>query len=124
MKLTPKKHQVVGRIVDFTMTKGGIVMPDTQMKGVTVFVLLDAVGSEVTDYKPGDVVLPHHINHVYLRGGSFHRVIFEDKDILATIEDLPMDLISIDGKPVEASTEIAEVEQQAVAAVEQQAAQA
>lgn len=100
MKIVPKKSQVTGRVVDITMSKGGIVLPDSQMKGVTIFVVLDAIGPDVKDYKVGDIVLPRHINHVYLRGGAFHCVIFEEADILATVEDVPFDQITIDGKPV------------------------
>jgi len=99
VKLVPKKNQVTGRIVDIVVTKSGIALPDTQMKGVTVFVLLDKVGPDVKDYKPGDIVLPHHINHVYLRGGAFHRVIFKDEEILGTMEDVDLDQMTIDGKP-------------------------
>ena len=105
MKINPKKNQVIGRIVDIALTKSGIALPDTQMKGVTIFVVLDRVGPDVTEYKAGEVVLPRHVNHIWLRGGVLHRVIFEDKDILATVEDVPIDQITIDGKPVSVSEE-------------------
>lgn len=99
MKLRPKGKQVIGRIVDIVSTKSGISLPDSQMKGVTIFVLLDEVGPEVTNYKAGEIVLPHHVNHVFLRGGTYHRVIFEDKEILGVMEDVPLDQMTVDGKP-------------------------
>jgi hypothetical protein len=99
VKLIPKRNQVVGHVVDINATKSGIALPDTQMKGVTIFVQIESVGSDVKDYKEGDIVLPHHINHVFLRGGTFHRVIFKDEEILGVIEDVSLDQMTIDGKP-------------------------
>lgn len=97
MKIVPKYGQVMGRVADLARTKSGIEMPNMGPKGVTIFVLIDSVGPDVKDYKPGDVVLPHHINHIVLRGGQYHRVIFDQKEILCTMEDVPLDQFSVAG---------------------------
>ena len=96
MKIIPKKNQLVGRTVDIVQSVGGLALPDAQNRGVTVFAVIDDVGPDVTEYKVGQIVLPHHLNHIYVRGG-FHRVIFEDKEVLAVVEGLSEGQLSIGG---------------------------
>jgi hypothetical protein len=53
----------------------------------------------VKDYKVGDVVMPYKTNQIFLRGG-YHKLILEDKDILAVVEELPLERLSVGGKPL------------------------
>ena len=54
--------------------------------------------------KPGDVVLPYKSNQIFLRGG-YHRLIFEDKEVLALAKDLPLERLSVGGKPLKPTEE-------------------
>ena len=97
MKVVPKKDQVLGRRLHLVKSEGGIDLPDSDWKGVTVFVVIDAVGEDVVGYAPGEVVLPHALNFIHLRG---HKplVIFAQDKILAAIEDVDMSLFSAEGE--------------------------
>jgi co-chaperonin GroES (HSP10) len=99
VKIVPLKNQIIGIGVEITMTVSGIVLPDQQGMKATVFMLIEAVGPDVKDYKVGDVVLAYKVSQIYLRGG-YHKTIFDDKEILAVIQDLPLDRLSVDGKPL------------------------
>lgn len=87
MNLVPKRDQVLGRIV-ITKLKSAIVTPD-ETRGVTKFMLVDAVGPEAAaaGYKRGDLVLPRAMNNIFLHGGTYHRVICDAKEILTAVED-------------------------------------
>jgi len=74
-------------------------MPDQQGMKASIFVLIESVGSNVKGYKAGDVVLPYKSNQIFLRGG-YHRLIFEDKEVLAVAKNLPLDRLSVGGKPL------------------------
>lgn len=95
MKIIPKKDQVLGRTVDVVRSVGGLELPATQ-NNATVLVLIDAVGPDVEGYEPGQLVTPHHLNHIYMRGG-FHRVIFSADEILAVVEEVDQGQLSVDG---------------------------
>ena len=99
MKIIPKKNQILGRTVDVVRSESGLELPATE-NNATIFVLIDAVGPDVTDpdYKEGAIVAPHHINHIYVRGG-FHRIIFDDTEILGVVEGISEYEISIGGDP-------------------------
>lgn len=102
MKIIPKRDQVLGRTVDVVRSESGLELPATQ-NNATILVLIDAVGPDVKGYEPGQLVAPHHLNHIYMRGG-FHRVIFSADEILAVVEDIATTQLSIDGgRPEEAS---------------------
>lgn len=98
MNVKPKRNQVVARTVDVVKTKGGLELPSMQ-NNATVFALIESVGSEVTDpdYVPGALVVPHHFNHIYVRGG-FHRIIFPDTEILGVVSDVDRAQLAIDGE--------------------------
>jgi len=98
VKIIPKKDQVLGRTVDVVRSAGGIELPATQ-NNATVLVLIDAVGPDVKGYEPGQLVAPHHLNHIYMRGG-FHQVIFSCDKILAIVEDVDEGQLSIEGAPL------------------------
>ena len=87
------------------MSKGGIILANPDAKGVTVFVLVDAIGPDVKRCKVGDIVVPKHMSHIYLRGGQNHRVVFADEVVLIAIEDLPRDQFTIEGEEQNGSTQ-------------------
>jgi hypothetical protein len=99
VNIIPKKDQVLGRTVDVVRSEGGLELPATQ-NNATVLVLIDAVGPDVKGYEPGQLVAPHHLNHIYMRGG-LHRVIFAADEILAVVEDVAHKQLSVDGAPPE-----------------------
>jgi hypothetical protein len=43
--------------------------------------------------------MPYKTNQIFLRGG-YHKLIFKEEDILAGVEDLPLDRLSVGGKPL------------------------
>jgi len=92
----------MGRILDFKKTKSGIIIPGTNSQQgpskTSIFVKIDAVGDEVTKYKIGDVVVPLQIGRIWLRDGVWKQVIFEDKLILAIVEDVPLDQVVFEGE--------------------------
>lgn len=98
MKIIPEGKEMLGRRVEIVRTQAGIVLPDSQNQGVTKFVLIDAVGDGVTKYKPEQIVLPHHLNFIHLRGG-FTRVLCNEDEIRASIELTPQEraALSIEG---------------------------
>lgn len=98
MRIVPQSNMVLGRIVDLTKTKGGLHMANTQAKGVTIFVLVDDIGPDVRNYKKGDVVVPHHVEHIWLRGGQHHRVVFEDTAVRALVEDVDLSQFTVEGE--------------------------
>lgn len=100
---------IQGRTVDVVRTPGGLTLPESDSRGVTIFAIIDAVGPDVTKYRPGQVVLPHHINNIYVRGG-FHQIIFNEDDVWAVVEDLDASVISFGGSPPSKSNGQSEVE--------------
>jgi len=95
VKFGPKKTKVLGRLVDVVESDGGLVLPDSK-NNATIFVIVDETGPDVTVCKVGDIVLPHHFNHIYIRGGM-HRVVFDESDILTDVTEVRMDQLSIEG---------------------------
>ena len=98
MKLRPINKVIIGRMVDICRTAGGLELPTSQIKNVTVFVLVESVGPGVTVCKPGDILLYRHMGHVYLRDGS-HWAILEEENILCHVEDIEADRVTIEGEP-------------------------
>lgn len=96
MKVVPKKNVIAGRMLDVARTKGGIELPSGSDK-VSVLVLIDAVGPEVVDYKVGDVVSPLRVYKINLRGG-LNTVVFKDEEVLAVVEDVPLDQFNVIGE--------------------------
>jgi len=87
MKFEPRRGQAVGRIV-VKPTISTIIRPD-ETKGITKFVLLDAVGPDLAakGLKVGDVVLPIAINTLYLEGGVSFRPMVEEEKIALIVRD-------------------------------------
>jgi len=98
MNLTykPKNQHILGRIIDFEQSTGGIVLPNSAVKNVTVLVLVDQVGPDVKNCKVGDVVLYLKMNHVFLRDGT-HFAQLRDEDVICTVEGLDPKLLVIEG---------------------------
>jgi len=101
IRFIPQRNQILGTQVEITTTVSGIVLPDQQGMKASIFVLIESVGPDVRGYKPGDIVLPYKSNQIFLRGG-YHRLILEDKEVLAVAENLPLDRLSVGGKPLKA----------------------
>lgn len=99
MKIKPVKNQIVGATIEITLTDTGIVLPDRLGQKFTKFAHIWSVGPDVTDYKVGDVVLPYKSNEVHLRDG-FECLIFEDKEVISFVKDLPLNRLSVGGKPL------------------------
>jgi len=97
MRMKPLGTTMVGRIVDIISTKGGLELPDAEIKGVTVFVLVDAVGPDVTKVHKGDVIVPVHLNHAYFRDGTHYAVVDEDK-VKCIVEDLDPRQLAVEGE--------------------------
>lgn len=98
IKINPKKDLIVGRTVDVVKSAGGLALPDSQHQNVTVFAIIDEIGPDVTGYEVGQIVLPHHLNNIFVRGG-FHRIIFHASEIWAVVEGLSEDQLSVGGAP-------------------------
>ena len=98
MKLTyhPKNQHILGRIIDFEQSVGGIVLPTSAVKNVTVLVLVDQIGPDVKNCKVGDVILYLKMNHVFLRDGT-HLAQVRDEDVICTVEGLDSKLITVEG---------------------------
>lgn len=101
MIIRPKRNQVLGRPAEVRKSEGGLLLPDSQHKNTTVFVIVEAVGPEVRDCKEGDIVIPRHVNHIFLRGG-FHRVTFEEEQILATVDETIRAQLTMSGEEAQA----------------------
>lgn len=102
MNLVPQGKWLVGRVVDIDSTAGGLTLPQEQIKNVTVFLLVDAVGPEVQKAKVGDVILYKAMNHVFLRDGTHQGVVLDDSDnIIAIVCGLDTARITVAGKKVD-----------------------
>jgi len=87
IELDPQANIIIARLIDMQRTESGIIMPDTQIKGVTVFALVERIGPDVKRCKPGDVILPRAVEHCWLRGGTFHRALIQDEHVVAIVKN-------------------------------------
>ena len=85
IELEPTGATIVARLIDMQRTESGIIMPDTEIKGVTAFALVESIGPDVKRCKVGDIVLPRAVEHCWLRGGTFHRVLIQNDHVLAIV---------------------------------------
>jgi len=97
MKMRPLGTHMVGRVVDIIQTKGGLELPDGEIKGVSIFVLVDVVGPDVTKVKKGDVVLPKHGDHAWFRDGT-HYLIVDEQNVRCVVEDLDPRQLAVEGE--------------------------
>jgi len=97
VKIIPQGTQIVGLQAQLTKSGGGLHLAVSEQQKESVLVVIESVGPDVVGYKPNDLVLPHHMNHAYFRGGVGHRVMFDQKEILAVITDVPLDQLEIKG---------------------------
>lgn len=99
MKLTPKRDQLVGRLL-ITKLASAIVAPDPT-KNVTKMLLVQAVGEDAAaaGYEPGDIVVPTSLGNMHLRGGTLLVTFCAVKDVLFKVEDVnPIDVTAEDGR--------------------------
>jgi hypothetical protein len=89
IELEPKRDIIIARLIDMKRTESGLHLPDTeQVKGATIFALVEKIGPDVKSCKPGDVVLPFVINHCWLKGGTYHRAVIKDEAVVASVRGL------------------------------------
>jgi hypothetical protein len=95
MKLTPRRSQVIGRIV-IKRVLSSIVRPD-ETKDTTKFVLVDAVGPDARDrgVRVGDVILPTAVSLIALDGGVSRRPMVDEDHIAATLTDVSPDDLAV-----------------------------
>ena len=97
MKLVAKNDIIIGRIVDIMQSKGGLVLPTSEIKNVTVLLLVDDVGPDVKNCKKGDVILYEAMGHAYFRDGS-HWGLVHDNKVLALATELDDDVLAVEGE--------------------------
>jgi hypothetical protein len=95
--LTPKGSFILGKIVDIQESKGGITLATSEIKNVTVMVIVKHVGPDVKNCKIGDIVIYMKMNHIWLRDGT-HWAEVDDKDIICTVEGLDHNKLAIEGE--------------------------
>lgn len=98
MRAQPRGKMIVGRVVDTNKTEGGLHLATSEIRNITCFLLVDAVGPEVAQTKVGDIVLYKAGNHIWWRGG-YHRLLVHEDEIMCDIEDLDMSTVLINGEP-------------------------
>lgn len=99
MELEPKGKWIVGRVVDIEQSKGGLTLATSEIKNVTVFLLVDKVGPDVKNAKVNDVILYKAMNHVFLRDGTHYAVVLDDEDnVIAQVTNLDMGRVAIEGQ--------------------------
>lgn len=85
----PSPERIIARLLVLNRTlSSGLVLPETDKKGETVLVEVESVGTDVRSCKPGDIVAPLQVGHIWMLGGTIHRVKVEDKDVVAVVKGL------------------------------------
>jgi hypothetical protein len=98
VKMLPQGTQVVATQAELIKTGDGLILGVSDQTKDTVLVVVESVGPDcVRGYKEGQILLVHSMNHAYFRGGVYHRVFFDEKIVMAVIEDLPLDQLEIHG---------------------------
>ena len=95
--LTPKGAFILGKIVDIQTSKGGILLATSDVKNVTVMVLVKHIGPDVKNCKVGDICIYLRMNHIFLRDGT-HWAEIDDKDIICTVDGLDHSKLAIEGE--------------------------
>lgn len=99
MKIIPQGDMITGRVAEVIKASGSSLLLMSEQKKDTVLILVERVGPGVSLYKVGDLLLTLHFNHIYFRGGIEHRAIFDQKNVLAIIEDVSPEQLDIHGVP-------------------------
>jgi hypothetical protein len=86
MKFTVKAHgkTIVGRICDVKESSEGIKIVDTNLKNITILVLVDVVGPRVKRCKVGDIICARAIDHMWLRDGT-RVALVQEEDVRVTL---------------------------------------
>lgn len=101
MKLEPKKDWMIGRLV-VTKPSSTILLADYS-KHVSKFILVEAVseGARAAGFDVGQLVMPTHMQSIFLRGGAYHRVSCSIENVLCVVYDEPLtEFMNQDGSPV------------------------
>ena len=108
--IKPNTKWIVGRIVDIDMSKGGLRLAASEIKGVTVFLLVDEIGPDVKHAEVGQVIVYKTMNHILTRDGQHTAVVLDDNDnVGGTVEGLDMNRVTIAGQPALPRTESPEI---------------
>jgi len=97
VKIIPQGDMITGRVAEVIKASGSSILVMSEQKKDTVLILVERVGPGVTLYKAGDLLLTLHFNHIYFRGGIEHRAIFDQKNVLALIEDVLPEQLEVHG---------------------------
>ena len=96
MKLAPKNNIIIGRMVDIEQSKGGLILPTSEIKSVSVLMLVDSTGPDVKSCEPGDIILYEAMGHAYFRSGEHFGIVRDDK-VIAVASDIDPTTIVIEG---------------------------
>lgn len=91
--LIPKRDMIVARLIDMNKTEGGLTLPLSEMRGVSVLARVESVGPDVKSCAVGDIIVPLAVGHCWLRGGLLHWALIEDKNVLCAVEGLDLEKI-------------------------------
>jgi len=95
VKLTPRRNQVIGRIV-IKRVLSTIVRPD-ETKDTTKFILIDAVGPDAHDkgLRVGTIILPTAMSVINLDGGVVRRPMVDEDHIAAILTEVSPDDLAV-----------------------------
>lgn len=100
MTLDPRPKQLLGKLL-ITKVESSIVLVDDPTKGVSKFVLVESVGSDVDGIVPGNLVLPRVVNNVWLKGGRVHYALVSLDDVYVVVRDPDLSqFVDREGKPI------------------------
>jgi len=96
MKLHPKNNIIIGRMVDIEQSKGGLILPTSDVKNISVLMLVDAIGPDVKSCVPGDIILYEAMGHAFFRSGEHFGIVRDDK-VVSVVTDIDPKTIVIEG---------------------------
>jgi len=97
LTLKPKGSIILGKVVDITQSKGGITLITSEVKNVTVMMIVKHIGPDVKNVVVGDIAIYLKANHIWLRDGT-HWLEADDKDIMCTVHDYDPATLAIEGE--------------------------
>jgi hypothetical protein len=93
----PKGKWLHGPLVDIAKSRGGLALPEGEIKNVTILMRVAAVGPDVVRCKPGDFIVYRQCFHILLRDGT-HTALVNDDDVWSTVEGLDPLMLTIEGE--------------------------
>lgn len=103
MRLEPRKNWINARAI--VRKQSELVIDPT--KGITRCFLIEAVGPDVKDYLPGDIVVAIKVYDMFMHTGA-HQVTFPADEVIQQVVDFDLSqFVGVDGKPVVRDSEAA-----------------